>query len=89
MNRLWKHEVDELQVNEGRSLSVRFKGVNTVNGIWVLDLSSNEFLARAGCRVGQRASIDLGPLPPGLYQIGHSGCWTRHSLILHILERRK
>jgi hypothetical protein len=88
MNRMWKRRVDSLTVVQGKPLHLRFHGVNTFHGIWVLNMDAQELVAQAGCRAGQLARIDGAPLPPGRYAVGHGGCWTGHSLTLHVRERR-
>ena len=88
MNRMSLLGNDRVNVREGRNLTVSYRGMNTVNSLWVHDLGTDSTLAMADCMAREHVWLRLPHLPAGKYEVGVSGCWSGHLVLLHVAERR-
>lgn len=71
-------------IREGRRLVVKYKGQNTVNSAWVRDVDTDSILTDTVCLAEERVRLVVEHMPTGVFEVGYSGCWSGHTLLLTV-----
>lgn len=86
LNRAALLGVDRAAMSSGADLVVRYKGNNTSNGAWVRNIAADSVLADTHCLANEVVRLRVNAMKPGTYEVGFSGCWSDHSVLLMVHE---